>query len=198
METSNQINFSKNNQCKVKELAADFKKRQWVGQRFDHNSEVIHIGGRGDYGHFYTCCRAKPGVGVCCYAICEHCKLKATGADSGGRPSRDRCAKTTPNTEKHKHCCHGLQDLEVENEPWWCNPHNKSDGLFSLNWLLRVKGCVGCNKMFVNKAKPGWRPSALCGKISAQYEKLDSGEFAATQDGDGNMGAKKALNMEGE
>ena len=56
----------------------------------------------------------------------------------------------SPMTKKHVQCCHQLQDLQLATDLYWCEPDRKDKtGLFSWTWLQHVKGCVGCNKMFV-------------------------------------------------
>lgn len=180
-------------QSETEKFKLTIKDAQWQGQRFDHLSDIIHLK---DRCLFYTCCRAKPGAGVCCYAVCEGCKLQATETVTG-RPSRDRSVPTTPNTEKHKKCCHALQDLEIESDPWWCNP-DRAGGLFSVNWLIRAKGCVGCNKMFVYKAKKGWKPSNLTNEMKGMYEKLDNGELDWKDIGLDSSVVKKSLDLNQE
>ena len=128
----------------------DLEKNDWRVFEFDENSELITLG-KDDT--MYSCTRAVHGLAVCCCSICHKCYNKAS-SEKSGRPSRckDTEAKS-PNSLKHKTCCHSLHELEREVEPHWCDPNRENDGLFTYNWLIRGKGCVGCNKMFVLKRK---------------------------------------------
>ena len=157
----------------------DFKGRlegaDWRIDTFDEESENIPLGN----GSFIYCCaRAKPGTAKCCYAICQECFDKATTAV--GRRARNRGdGAKPPNSLKNNKCCHNLQDLETELEPWWCDPTRERDGLFTSNWMARAKGCVGCKRMFVLKPKNGWKPNKLEENVRALYPKLHDGTLEA-------------------
>lgn len=162
---------------------AILEKADWRSVTYDEKSEPIMLQ---DTSMFYVCARAKPGTAQCCHAVCQECFNKAT--TTNGRRSRGRSVVTkSPNTLKHKQCCHSLHDLEPESAPWWCDPGRKRDGLFSKNWMARNKGCVGCKRMFVWKAKKDWKVSKLDDDVRAMYQKLHDGTLQASFESNGNV-----------
>ena len=163
------------------EEAAQFKKRlesaDWRGQRFDetyNGDRLIELSGITSF--FYCCTRAKKGEGKCCYAVCLTCYDKATGGLTNKRASRIRGSAISPQSKKREECCHKLEDLDNEMEPWWCNPTDKKNGLFSEAWLRHAKGCVGCDKMFV-QSKRDCNLGVLPEAMRTLYEKLDDGSY---------------------
>jgi hypothetical protein len=82
----------------------------------------------------------------------------------------------SPNTIKHNQCKHGFQDLVLDTNPYWCNPCDETNGLFSFNWLNRIKGCHRCNRMFVfTKGRKEWKMPKLIPEIQKLWCKLDDG-----------------------
>ena len=104
--------------------------------------------------------------GCCCHAVCHSCFDQATKMQGNHKRKR------TNDTNTPGGCCHKLENLAVAYEPYWCIPNTK-DGLFTLNWMNRAKGCVGCNKMFVCKVKEDWKCNiVLSADIRKWYKTL--------------------------
>ena len=151
----------------------DLEKRNWRDYIFDKKSATLPLR---DNDTIRVCSKTNHANGACCYALCRECFNRAS--ESGGRLLR--CKKTEQNlsnSDKHNNCRHGLHDLQDETNPWWCNPHAQKDGLFTYNWLIRVKGCVGCQKMFVLKPKKDWKVGKLDDNIKSQYGRLNNGDI---------------------
>eukprot|EP00956_Cyclotella_meneghiniana_P033143 scaffold93778_cov40-Cyclotella_meneghiniana.AAC.1 len=126
--------------------------KDWRLQRFDETSQVVHVNGR--HG-VYVCTRSKPGCGACCYAVCQDCYIRAFGGETS-RNKRIRNVVVSPNAEKHNRCRHELHNLEFESDLWWCDPKEER-GLFTWDWMYKVKRCVGCNRMFVLGVNEDWK-----------------------------------------
>ena len=109
----------------------------------------------------------------------------------------------SPNTVKRRLCCHSLHDLQTEMEPHWCNPNDKKIGLFTYNWMLRAKGCVGCNKMYVLKPRKDGKLGKLDDSNRGLYDDLESGVLGKKHEQkekakNGKGGISKALDMSAE
>ena len=93
-------------------------------------------------------------------------------------PPGEKRRKNRAKGADKNHCRHQPQDLEIHTNFWWCEPERKDNkGLFSWSWLQRMKGCVVCNKMFVqvgtNQLIQTLPPIAP--EISKLWDRLDAG-----------------------
>ena len=149
--------------------------KDWRLQRFDEKSKIVHVNGTQG---MYVCTRAKPGYGACCYAVCQDCYNRAFGGGSS-RHKRIRDVQISPNAEKHKCCRHELHNLEFEPEPWWCDPKQISKGLFTWDWMYKVKGCVGCDRMFVVGVDKSWKCPPPPAYIKQLFDHLANGNLEA-------------------
>ena len=70
---------------------------------------------------FYVCTRTKSGQDVCKFDICDHCHNKVSCNNISNHPRKAKGPKSQQ-VKKNKGCCHALQDLELETDPWWSDP----------------------------------------------------------------------------
>eukprot|EP00956_Cyclotella_meneghiniana_P004883 scaffold6037_cov50-Cyclotella_meneghiniana.AAC.1 len=123
-------------------IRMELESKDWRLQPFDETSQVVHVNGTQGV---YVCTRSKPGCGACCYAVCQDCYIRAFGGETS-RNKRIRNVVISPNAEKHNRCRHELHNLEFESDLWWCDPKEER-GLFTWDWMYKVKGCVSCNNI---------------------------------------------------
>ena len=119
------------------------------------------------------CAKSIVGKSQCCFAVCCDC-YNTIPLDSEKRGRKQVKASVQ--------CSHDLQDLKINSNLWWCEPVRKDGkGLFSWTWLQRVKGCVGCNKMFVQVATQKEKKQLLqtlppiAPVIHTLWDRLDAG-----------------------
>lgn len=181
------------NSCDPALQQLELEKKKWQGQRFSPASEQIHIT---KDQTVMVCPRAVSGLAQCCYAVCLGCyNGDNSGEQKSGRNKRskvaDRMRIDSPMKKRQEECCHQLQDLKVHNNFFWCEPFRKAnDGLFSWTWLQRVKGCAGCNKMFVQlgfkdkRTLDGRKVTTLPEmdpKLVPLWERLDDGKITSDE-----------------
>lgn len=157
------------NSCDPALQQLELEKKRWQGQRFSPASEQILLT---QDQTVMVCARAVSGLSQCCYALCLECYNGDNSGDKSGRNKRskvaDRMRKDSSMKELHYKCCHELQDLINHTNLYWCEL-NKKYGLFSWTWLQRVKGCVGCNKMFVQVSSKD-KKQLIGGKVTTLPE----------------------------
>ena len=92
-------------------------------------------------------------------------------------PPGDKRGKKRAKGSDNIHCRHHPGDLEVYTDFWWCEPGRKDKGLFSWSWLQHSKGCVVCNKMFVQVGKNQSIQTLppIAPEISKLWDRLDAG-----------------------
>lgn len=146
------------------------KKKKWQGQRFGPESEKLHIT-KDDT--VMVCGRTTSGKAQCCFAVCYGCYDILPPFDKRGKKRAKR--------SDTKECRHHPWDLKQHTNFWWCEPGRKDKGLFSWDWLQQSKGCVVCNKMFVQVGKNQLIQELppIAPEISKLWDRLDNGLIAS-------------------